>query len=155
MGKRKELTPSTRSRICSLRNDAKMSFNEIAKHFPSIPRSTIISTCKREAIRGRENKTLERSGRPPILSEAERNRIRDHLQQHPGALYRDLLEVVDYKCSRETLRRILKDMGLHKDFKKRVLPKKPNAVCSRVWVLEYHCCCLRRSCSVLKWTGRA
>jgi hypothetical protein len=37
-----ELSPSTRSRIYSLRSDANLSYNDIAIRFPSIPRLTII-----------------------------------------------------------------------------------------------------------------
>jgi transposase len=111
---RVELSPSTRSRICSLRTDAKLSYGEIASHFPSISRSTIITTCRREAIRGKENDTLKRSGRPRNLSEEERDSIYDYIQQNPSCRYYELLELVDYKICERTLRNLLKEFGLRK-----------------------------------------
>lgn len=109
-----ELSPSTRSRICSLRSDANLSYNDIAIRFLSIPRSTIIYICKKESQRGRDNHTCKRSGRPRILSNQERDLIYDYIQQHPSYRYYKLLDLVDYKISELTLRVLLKDLGLRK-----------------------------------------
>jgi transposase len=114
MGTGAELSPSTRSRICSLRTDAKLSYGKISELFPAISRSTIISTCKREALRGKDNYTRKRSGRPHILSDIERDQIYDYIQQHPSCRYYDLLDLVDYKICETTLRALLKDLGLRK-----------------------------------------
>lgn len=111
MAKGQELSPSTRSRICSLRNDAKFSYNEIAKRFPSISRSTIIYTCKQEALRGSNNQSCKRSGRPRILTEEERDLIYDYIQQHPSCRYHELLDLVDNKISETTVRALLKELG--------------------------------------------
>jgi transposase len=114
MGTGAELSPSTRSRICSLRTDAKLSYGKISELFPAISRSTIISTCKREALRGKDNYTRKRTGRPRILSDIERDQIYDYIQQHPSCRYHDLLDLVDYKICETTLRALLKDLGLRK-----------------------------------------
>lgn len=111
MGTGAELSPSTRSRICSLRTDAKLSYGKIAELFPEIPRSTIISTCKREVFRGKENYTRKRSGRPRILSDEERDLIYDYIQQHPSCRYHELLDLVNNKISETTLRALLKELG--------------------------------------------
>lgn len=109
-----ELSPSTRSRICSLRTDAKYSYGKIASLFPHIPRSTIVSTCKLEAIRGKENASCKRTGRPRILSEEERDSIYDYIQQKPSCRYHELLDLVDNKICERTLRDLLKEFGLRK-----------------------------------------
>jgi hypothetical protein len=109
-----ELSPSTRSRIYSLRSDANLSYNNIAIHFPSIPRSTIIYTCKKESQRGRDNYTCKRSGRPRILSNQERDLIYDYIHQHLSYRYYKVLDLVDYKISELTLRALLKDLSLRK-----------------------------------------
>lgn len=80
MGTGAELSPSTRSRICSLRTDAKLLYGKIAEIFPQIPRATIISTYKPEVLRRKENHTRKRLGRPRILSEEERDLIYDYIQ---------------------------------------------------------------------------
>ncbi|OKO93784.1 Transposable element Tc1 transposase [Penicillium subrubescens] len=109
-----ELSPSTRSRICSLRTDAKYSYGKIASLFPYIPRSTIVSTCKLEAIRGKENDSCKRTGRPRNLSEEERDTIYDYIQQKPSCRYYELLDLVDNKICERTLRDLLKEFGLRK-----------------------------------------
>ena len=114
MGAGKELSPSTRSRICSLRTSGKWSYNRIREEYPSIPRSTIVDTCRKEAIRGQENTSRKRIGRPQILSEFDRDLIYDAIQEKPSIKYDTLLDLVDYKIGRETLRRVLKEFGLRK-----------------------------------------
>jgi len=114
---RMELSPSTRSRICSLRTAANWTYGQIQAEYPYIPRSTIITTCRREAIRGSENQTLNRSGRPRILTETERDMIYDAIQEIPSIKHEALLDLVDHKITRETLRRLLKELGLRKSRK--------------------------------------
>ena len=111
---RKELSPSLRSRICTLRTSAKWSYNRIQKEFPHIPRSTIVETCRKEAVRGQQNLSLKRTGRPTILTAFDRDLIYDAVQQNPSIDKKTLLELVDHKISRETLRKLLKELGLQK-----------------------------------------
>ena len=87
MGTGKELSSSTRSRICSVRTSAKWSYNRIREEYPSIPRSTIVDTCRKEAIRGQENTSRKRIGRPQILSKFDRDRIYDAIQEQPSIKY--------------------------------------------------------------------
>jgi transposase len=115
MGSGKQLTPSKRSRICALHFQAKWTYQKIhLNEYPDVPISTIKSTCQRERKRGRDNLTLSRSGRPRKLSEFDRDLIFDYIQQHPRVKYHELLELVDFKICEETLRLLLKDMGMRK-----------------------------------------
>ncbi|KAJ5298833.1 uncharacterized protein N7443_006953 [Penicillium atrosanguineum] len=114
MGTGKELAPSTLSRICSLRTSAKWSYSRIRDEYPSIPRSTIVDTCRKEVIRGQENTSRKRVGRPQILSEFDRDLIYDAIQEKPSIKYDSLLDLVNHKIGRETLRKLLREFGIRK-----------------------------------------
>ncbi len=74
MAPRKELSPQLRARITELRS-AQWSYGRIAKKH-KISRSTVITTCKREAIR-KENASCTRSGRPRKIDEVTRDLLYD------------------------------------------------------------------------------
>lgn len=67
-----------------------------------------------EAVRGQENRSLKRSGRPQKISAFDRDLLYDTIQQDPNVKYDDSLDIVDYKISRDTLRRLLKDFSPRK-----------------------------------------
>lgn len=135
----KELSSSTRSRICSLRTTANWSYNRIQHEFPNVPRSTIVTTCRREALRGQRNITRPRSGRPRNLTDFDRDMIFDAIQGNPSIKYNALLDLVDHKIGRETLRKLLKDFGLRKWRKiKRPQLTDNDARLRLAWAQRYH-----------------
>ena len=89
-----ELSPQLRSRICELRS-LRYSYTQIAKIHPEIKKSTIITTCRREAQRI-DNTTLPRTGRPRILTAEQRNHLYDVAVHHnPHITVRELIQEVD------------------------------------------------------------
>ncbi|KAJ5489683.1 hypothetical protein N7539_004573 [Penicillium diatomitis] len=99
MPRHSELSPITRTKICALRNHANFSYNKIAKTFPDIPRTTIIRTCQQEAVRGKDNKSLPRTGRPKILTPGDHDLIRAYMRQRPNCRYEELVDLVGKKIS--------------------------------------------------------
>jgi transposase len=112
MGRGKELTVDTRSRICELKSIG-WSYREIQNRFPQIPLSTIKSTVLREHKRV-QNASNPRSGPPKKLSEEDEERIKSHIQQDPHVTYDDLLADVDYKVKRRSIQRFLHTNKLRK-----------------------------------------
>lgn len=108
-----ELTPQLRSRICQLR-ELCYSYGQIAKILPHIKKSTIITTCRREALRD-DNVTRPRSGPPRKLSEEDRDHLYDIIKHQDAHIqHRDLLHEVDDKIKVRSLQRLLREMGLRK-----------------------------------------
>jgi transposase len=108
-----ELDPYTRTRICELKNTAGWSYKQIQQEYPTIPKSTIQSTIRREAQRV-DNHSIARSGRPRKLSEEDRDRILEAIHGNPRITREDLLATVDYKVKKDSIRRLLNVEGLRK-----------------------------------------
>jgi hypothetical protein len=75
MGRGKELTPQMRSRICELKSVG-YSYTQIHRIHPDIPRSTIITTVRREGIR-QDNVSRPRPGAPRKLTAEQHDQIYD------------------------------------------------------------------------------
>lgn len=73
--------------------------------------NSMLDTCLKEA---KPHTSRKLSGRPRNLGEFERDLLFDAIQANPGIKYNELLDLVDNKISRETLRLLLKDLGLRK-----------------------------------------
>jgi transposase len=89
-----ELDPQLRSRICELRSIG-WSYNKIHQKHPTISKSTIITTCRREANQV-NNVSRPRSGKPRKLPEEQHDHLYDIVtHQNPYITTKDLLAEVD------------------------------------------------------------
>jgi hypothetical protein len=109
MGRGKELSPQTRSRICELRSLG-WTPSRIHKKHPEIPLGTIKSTIRRKAFRN-DNTTLPRSGAPRKLTQEDRDRISSIVAQNPQIKHKDLLREIGNKVKERTLRYLLRELG--------------------------------------------
>ncbi len=97
MPRGKELDVYTRERICELKFTLKWGARRIQKYrFPEIPLSTISYTLTMERKRI-NSASLPRSGQPRKLTEEDRDRVNDAIQNNPAITREDLLNEVDYK----------------------------------------------------------
>ena len=113
MPTRRELSPQMRSRICELRSQG-FSYGRIAKIHPDIPRSTIITTCRREAIRA-DNASRLRTGAPRKLTAEQRDQIYDTVTHtNPHITNRDLLDSVDNVVKERSIQYLLRELGQRK-----------------------------------------
>jgi hypothetical protein len=78
---------------------AKWSYSQIHKEYPTIPISTIKSTCQNAAKRV-DNHSLPRSRRPSKLNKNDIKKINDMIKENPRILIEDLLEEVSNKVKR-------------------------------------------------------
>lgn len=109
-----ELDPQTRSRICELKTTCGWGAKRIKKYrFPDIPLSTIHATLREEKNR-LNNISRPRSGAPRKLDEDDRDRLHGRILEDPHVQYEDLLAEVDWKVKKESIRRLLNEMGLRK-----------------------------------------
>ncbi|KAJ5108255.1 hypothetical protein N7456_004930 [Penicillium angulare] len=111
--RRRELDVYTRTKITSLYNIG-WTYKEIQREItPTIPYTTIQSTCARERKR-QKNETSPRSGRPKKLDETDKERILDAIDENPRVKYDDLLAEVDHKVCRRSIQRLLRENNLRK-----------------------------------------
>ncbi|KAJ5472117.1 hypothetical protein N7539_008686, partial [Penicillium diatomitis] len=92
-----ELDVNLRTQITTLKDVAKWSYRQMHEKYPHIPPSTIKMTCFRSRIRHKEE-SRERSGRPKILDDDDRQKILQKIHENPRSSYDDLLSEVDHKC---------------------------------------------------------
>ena len=107
-GRGPELTPEIRARICELRSIG-WSYGKIQARHPTIPRSTIASTCKKERDRvGQKSKS--RSGAPRKITEDERDRMVEILKsKDPDIKWKDLTKECD-KAKVTTVRKLMSEV---------------------------------------------
>ncbi|KAJ6094481.1 hypothetical protein N7467_001994 [Penicillium canescens] len=109
-----ELDSLTRAKIYELHATNGWGATTIKKkRFPDIPRSTIQYTLTQETKRQKQE-SLPRSGPPGKLTEEDRDRIYDTIQEKPSILIEDLLGEVDFKVHRTSIWRLTYEMGLQK-----------------------------------------
>lgn len=108
-----ELDPFTRTKLVELKTVAKWSYSQIHKEYPTIPISTIKSTCQNAAKRV-DNHSLPRSGRPRKLNEDDIKKIDDMIDENPRILIEDLLEGVSNKVKRTSIWRLMHEQGRRK-----------------------------------------
>ncbi|KAJ5824406.1 hypothetical protein N7447_006746 [Penicillium robsamsonii] len=90
-------TPYIRERICELKRSAKWGAKRIQKYaFPNIPLSTIHYTLRQGAKRC-HGVSITRSRAPRKLTEEDRDRVYDIIQNNPSITREDLLTEVNYK----------------------------------------------------------
>jgi transposase len=110
---RQQLSPQLRSRICELRS-LYYCYSNIHAKYPEISRSTIITTCRREALRNIENIIQPRSGRPRGLREKQRDYIYDIVNHtNPYIKIRDLREI-DNIIKKRSIQGLLREMNKKK-----------------------------------------
>lgn len=109
MPRGKELSPQLRSRICELRTNARLTYRQIHQLHPEVPLSTIKYTVKVESQR-KDCATLLRPGRPPKLSEDDRDHLYEVVTDNPTIKQVDLLAEVDHKVKTRALRILLHAM---------------------------------------------
>jgi hypothetical protein len=108
-----ELTPQLRSRICELRSLG-YSYGHIAAIHPEVKRSTIITTCRREHLRG-NNQTRPHSGPPCKLTEEHRDHVYDLIShQDPHIKVRDLCAEVDHVVKEREIQRLCRELNRRK-----------------------------------------
>lgn len=112
-GPRKQLDVYTRTQICTLRNVAGWTWAQIQAHFPHIPKSTLITTVKREKTR-HHNQTIRRTGAPKKLNEDDKKKILAALDKDPRITWDDLEKVIDRKAGRHSIRRLIEAAGRRK-----------------------------------------
>lgn len=108
----KELDPQTRSRICELKLQG-WSYTRLSERFPDIPVGTMKSTVRRESAR-ENNVTKPRPGAPKKLTEDDLARIKQRILEDPHVTIKDLLAVVDFKCHRRSIQRLLQTDEMRK-----------------------------------------
>ncbi|KAJ5887671.1 hypothetical protein N7495_007712 [Penicillium taxi] len=110
-----ELDSTTRSQICELHRTNKWGATLIQKHrFPNIPVSTINYTLTQERRRQKNQSSLPRLGQPRKLSEDDRDHIYELIQENPSVTTEELLAAVDHKINRQSLWRLMNELGLSK-----------------------------------------
>ena len=137
MARGRELTPQLRSRICELRSLG-FSYGRIAEIHPEVSRSTIITTCRREALRN-DNVTQPRSGAPRRLTDEQRDYLYDFaVHQNPHSKMRDLLAEVDGAVKKRSVQKLMREMNRRKwQQRKRPEIKPENAVKRLQWARQY------------------
>lgn len=113
MGRKPDLDPHIRTRICELRNTAKWSYKEIHRAYPTVSLSTIKYTVRKEGER-HKNASKPRSSRPRKLTEDDRDHIYEVVTTNPYIQQEDLLTEVDHKVKINSIRRLLYEMDLRK-----------------------------------------
>lgn len=135
--RKQELDAFTRTKLVELKKVAGWTYKQIHAEYPSIPIGTIVTTVNRESKRV-DNQTMPRSGRPPKLNEADRDRILEAIHDNPRVTYDDLLAEVDHKVKKDSIARLLTAEGLKKW---RVLQRpylKPEHAAKRLhWARQY------------------
>jgi len=137
MARGRELTPQLRSRICELRSLG-FSYGRIAEIHPEVSRSTIITTCRREALRN-DNVTQPRSGAPCRLTDEQRDYLYDFaVHQNPHSKMRDLLAEVDGAVKKRSVQKLMREMNRRKWQQRKQPEIKPeNAVKRLQWAHQY------------------
>lgn len=120
MGRGPELTPQMRSRLCELKSQG-FSYRKIQQIYPQIPKSTIVYTVQMEKTRD-DCKSLRRLGRPPLISEEERQLLYSMLKENPDVRNSDLLAAINHKCGLRSLQKLLQSMNLRKPPAKKMTP---------------------------------
>ena len=82
------------------------SYTQTPKRYLHIPISTIKTTIRRSSIRGLRQETLPRSGTPQKLTNDEKSLLFQAIEENPRIKHSELLALVNYKVSRQTISRI-------------------------------------------------
>jgi transposase len=104
--RRCQLAPHERVRLVELKAIG-WSYTEIHERYPYIPIGTIKTTVARAEKRGPTQAALPRSGTPKKLDETDRLRILEAISENPRIKYDALLALVNFKCGRATIWRLL------------------------------------------------
>ncbi|KAJ6168001.1 hypothetical protein N7497_000844 [Penicillium chrysogenum] len=157
----RELKPTDRARMCELHYANGWGAKRIHNLHLEWPVSTIGYTLRKERER-RDNHNLLRTGRPRILTENDRDRLYDCIQQDLHTIYKDMIAEVDFKVKRESIRRLLNEMGLRKWRQKSRPELMPEHAAKRLaWARRYEhftpedwaCVCWSDKCSVERGAG--
>jgi transposase len=105
----KELTPYTRSKIATLREEG-AEIGHISD-LVRISQNTIKKTIKSDPHRD-NSVTLKRTGRPRKYTERDKRRIIHFIRINPKSMYQDICQNTDLKLSSDTLSRILNSVGI-------------------------------------------
>lgn len=79
------------------------SYTQIHKQYPHIPIGTIRTTIRQSSMRGPSQETLPQSGTPQKLNNYEKSLLFQAIEESPQIEYSELLALVDYKVSRQTI----------------------------------------------------
>lgn len=113
MGRRgPELSPQIRARICELRSIG-WSYNKIHNKHPEVPRSTIVDTCRKEALRT-NNESRPRSGTKRVISEEQRDMLYEEAITAPKISYEALQAQIAPDASVRSIKRLFQEMNLRK-----------------------------------------
>jgi transposase len=104
-----ELTPSTRSKIVTLREEG-FAIRDISTH-TKISKSTIKKTVKIDLYRNGGN-SLRRTGRPKKYTERDKCQIIRFVQIHPKSTYTDIRQNLHIYLSYNIFSRILDSVGI-------------------------------------------
>lgn len=105
----KELSPTLRSRICSL-HSLGYGYKRIHQLHPEVPVSTIRYTIKKESDRS-DNKSMSRPGQPRKLTEAQRKQIYETVtSSNPNISNSELLASVGNAVKLRSLQYVLREM---------------------------------------------
>lgn len=111
MPPKKELDPTYRARICELYTTCHWGTKRIHTAYPEIPLSTLKYTIRVEHQR-RNNASLPCSGQPRKLTEEDRDHLYNVISTNSHIKYQDLMDEVDNKVQKESIRNLLNEMGL-------------------------------------------
>lgn len=110
--RRQQLDVYERTRITTLKSTG-LSYRQIHEQLPHIPIATLKTTVQRERKRER-NTTLPRPGRPRKLSDNDKERVIDLIEENPRVKCEDLLAEVDHKVCRMSIWRLLRESNKRK-----------------------------------------
>jgi hypothetical protein len=119
MARGKELSPQMRSHICELHLIG-WGAKRIHSLYQDLPLGTIKYTIYKESAR-KDNKSLPRSGAPRKISEEEQDHIYDLSIHDPHIKIRELQDEVSTPITKQTIRRLLREM--HKKWLQKVRPE--------------------------------
>lgn len=111
--RRCQLEPHERVKLVLLK-EIGWSYGEIQERYPHIPLGTIKTTIGRAAKRGPTQETLVRRGAPKKLDEADQVKLFKAVEENPGITNPELLALIDYKISRGTLWKMLREHAAKK-----------------------------------------
>ena len=112
MAKNKDLTFTMRARICELHSIG-WGYRRIHQRYPQIPFSTVRYTVINQNDRN-DHISKPRSGRPPILSPEQKDHLHKLAIEDPHIKMRELQAAVDSSPSKDTVRRLFRNLHMKK-----------------------------------------
>ena len=111
--RRCQLAPYERVQLVQLKSIG-WTYPRIHERFPHIPIGTIRTTIRRSSIRGPSQETLPQSGTPQKLTDQDKSLLYRAVEENPRIKYSELLALVDYKVSRQTIWRLFQSSNCRK-----------------------------------------